>query len=277
MNQLRGTTAIVTGSSRGIGLAIAIQLAGKGVNLALNGRDQGRLEKAAQRVRALGVDVVSVAGDITAETVRDELVTRTLEAFGSIEILINNAGIEPLIAFDAQSPAAIVCAIDLNYTATVLLTHQVLPHMLANRHGHIVAVASTMGLKGQPYGATYSGTKAAQIKWAEALRVELRDSGIGVSVVCPGIVAGAGIVGELTNATGIQPPRTATVTSHQVAEAVVKAIETNARQLIVQPGPLRTLLALDTLCPASGDAISRALGVEGYMRKLGEFGRERAR
>ncbi len=199
MNQLRGTTAIVTGSSRGIGLAIAIQLAGKGVNLALNGRDQG------------------------------------------------------------------------------LLTHQVLPHMLANRHGHIVAVASTMGLKGQPYGATSSGTKAAQIKWAEALRVELRDSGIGVSVVCPGIVAGAGIVGELTNATGIQPPRTATVTSHQVAEAVVKAIETNARQLIVQPGPLRTLLALDTLCPASGDAISRALGVEGYMRKLGEFGRERAR
>jgi short-subunit dehydrogenase len=149
------------------------------------------------------VEVVSLAGDITVESVREGLVARTLEAFGMIEILVNNAGIEPLVAFDTQTVAEIVRAIELNYIATVLLTHQVLPHMLAKGRGHIVAVSSTMGPKGQPYAPpTYSGTKAAQVKWAEAVRAELRGSGVGVSAVCPGIVAGAGIVGELTKVTG---------------------------------------------------------------------------
>jgi 3-oxoacyl-[acyl-carrier protein] reductase len=117
MKDLRGKHAIITGCSRGIGMEVAKLLATAGVHLAMHARDGDRLHKAAESVRALGVQAITVAGDITNRTVRSELVARSLQAFGSIDLLINTVGIEPMARFATQSEDEMVTTIEVNLTA----------------------------------------------------------------------------------------------------------------------------------------------------------------
>jgi short-subunit dehydrogenase len=271
MRDLHGKHAIVTGSSRGIGLEIAKVLASEGVSLAMNARDGARLGKAAEGVRAIGTQVITVSGDIRSPSVRAELVRTATRAFETIDLLINNVGFEPMAEFSTQREEEIVSTIEINLIAPLLLARQLIPAMVSRGHGYIVAVSSGTGLMGQPFAATYSATKAAEVKWAEALRAELAGSGVGVSVVCPGMVTGAGIVKAFQDATGIQPPRITTVSAEQVAQAVLKAIRTDAGMIIVQPGPMRLLLALGLLFPGVGDGIARSMGVYAYMKQLADW------
>jgi short-subunit dehydrogenase len=250
---------------------VARTLAREGVNVTMNARDNNRLQKATREIGALGARAISISGDLTESSVRAELVAKSLEEFGSIEILINNAGAEPITSFAAQTEEDIIKTIELNLTATLLLTRQVIPLMLSQKRGHIVTVASGAGKKGQAYAATYSATKAGQVKWAEGLRAELKGTGVDISVVCPSMVRGAGVVKEFADATGTRPPRLATVSPQQVAEAVLKAITKNSRENIVQPGPIRLLLAFDLLFPSLGDRIARILRVHEYFQKVAEW------
>jgi short-subunit dehydrogenase len=141
--------------------------------------------------------------------------------------------------------------------------------MLEQRRGHVVMMSSLGGKKGSPYSATYAATKAGLIAWASAVREELRGSGVGVSVVSPGFVSEAGMFAVRNRRA---PWLLGTSTPEAVARAVVRAIARDVGEIIVNPGPIRPMLALDALSPSLATWILRASGLHDYYREQADSG-----
>ena len=163
MKELRGRTALITGASRGLGLVIAKALAREGMNVVLAARSPELLEQLAAEIRQMGVRAIAYPTDVADEAQLRHLVEATLQEFGSIDVLINNAGIEAFRPYHLINPEDIVQTIQVNLTATMLLTRFVLPHMLKAGRGHVVNMGSTAGKYGPAFGAAYGATKAAMI------------------------------------------------------------------------------------------------------------------
>jgi 3-oxoacyl-[acyl-carrier protein] reductase len=188
---LRGKAALVTGSSRGLGRAIAVELAREGCRVCLCARSQGTLDDAAAEVRALGVDAVAVVADVTTERGIREVVEAAHRAFGRLDILVNNVGGSVGTSF-LDSPAEDwQRAIDLNLMPAVRASRLAVPHMRAAGGGAIVNVASIYGREwGGAYAQrpTYIAAKAAEIGMSKALAMELAPHGIRVNAVAPGSI-----------------------------------------------------------------------------------------
>ena len=152
MENLRGANAIVTGASRGIGVYIARALAKEGVNLALAARSTTELETVRAEMEALGVRAIAIQCDVAKAADRAELVRRTDAELGSIDILINNAGIERVARFDEALESDILDTLTINLEAPMLLTRAIVPGMLARNRGHVVNIASGAGKVGVAYG-----------------------------------------------------------------------------------------------------------------------------
>ncbi len=182
MKELRGKNALLTGGSRGIGLFIGRALAAEGVNLALAARSADPLRRAARELSAMGVRAMALPADVTDESSRRVLIERTEAELGSIDLLVNNAGIDQWILFARQKQEDIRRIIEVNLLAPLFLTRLVLPGMLERGRGHIVTISSLGGKKGAPYEASYAASKAGLIEWTNALRLELEGSGVGASV-----------------------------------------------------------------------------------------------
>ncbi len=177
---------------------------------------------------------------------------------------VNNAGVEFEGAFASQSQDDIASAIEVNLVAPIALTRRVLPSMLASRLVHIVNIASLGGKRGVPYDAVYCATKAGLIEWSHALRLETADHGVGVSVICPGYVTGAGMFARI----GMKPPLSmGSCTPEQVANAVVHAIQRNRGEIIVNATPVRPLLVLGALSPGLMDWLLIRMGIVGFQRR----------
>jgi 3-oxoacyl-[acyl-carrier protein] reductase len=188
---LRGKVALVTGSSRGIGRAIAVELAREGCRVALCARGKESLEAAAAEVRALGAEVVAAAADVTTEGGVREAVDATLAAFGGIDVLVNNVGGSTGSSFLESGAEEWQRAIDLNLIPAVRLSRLVVPSMRARGGGAIVNVASIYGREwGGAYvrRPTYIAAKAAEIGMSKALAMELAPHGIRVNSVAPGSI-----------------------------------------------------------------------------------------
>ncbi len=264
MKQLRGGIALVTGGSRGLGPHIARALAGEGMDIVLAARDAAGLARAAASVRARGVRAVVVPADLAAVAERERLAREAEAAFGPIDVLVNNAGVEPTGPFAAFDAATIAQTVEVNVTAPIHLASLLLPGMIARRRGHLVHLASLAGKKGAPYDAVYSGTKAALVEWSSALRPELRGTGVGSSVICPGYVTGEGMFARF----GVQPPALlGSCTPEQVARAVVRAIRRDEPEIIVNSRPVRPLLALYQLFPSLGERLLGGLGITEFQRR----------
>lgn len=270
MKDLKGKNAILTGSSKGIGVYIAKALAREGIRLVLAARTVDLLDSVAGEVAKLGVKVIAIPTDVTVEAELHSLVDRTQKELGSIDILINNAGIVQYIKFSNQRPNDIIQIIATDLTAPLLLINKVLPEMLKRGSGHIVNVASMAGKKGIPYEATYAAAKAGLAEYSNALRLELEGTGVGVSAICPVYVTKVGTFAVH----GYPAPRlVGSVTPEQVASAVIKVIRRNIGELLVRPTPTRPLLALNSLSPSLGNRIIRAMGVIKLQKKMaGELG-----
>ena len=156
MNELRGRNVIITGASAGLGVRVAKALAAEGMNVVLAARRAEELEQVANEIRSLGVKAVAIPTDVSDDAQLKSLVERTMTEFGSIDVLVNNAGIEAFRSFHELDPADIRRTIDVNLTATLLLTRYVLPHMVQARRGHIVNMASTAGKYGHGSCARWS-------------------------------------------------------------------------------------------------------------------------
>jgi 3-oxoacyl-[acyl-carrier protein] reductase len=181
-----GRVAIVTGAARGLGRAAAERLYERGAGVAVNVRDVARAEALAG---SLGVRALAVPGDITADGAPDEIVRRTLDRFGRIDILVNNAAFARSTRFPNLSPQEFREALEVNLTAPFLLTKAVLPTMQAQRYGRIINISSSAGrMVSTLGGAHYTASKAGLLGLTRASAKELGKFGITVNAVCPGMI-----------------------------------------------------------------------------------------
>jgi short-subunit dehydrogenase len=269
MKNLRGSNAILTGASRGLGTLMADALAAEGINVALAARTREGLENVRDEISKHDVKVVCVPTDVTDPEQLETLVTTASSELGPIDILVNNAGIEATHPFDDYPPDDIVRLITTNLTSPMLLTRKVIPGMLRRERGHIVNIASLAGKGGFPYQAPYAASKAALIMFTHTLRTELVDTPIGCSVICPGFVGEEGMYAQLERETGVRASRVLGVSRpEKVAEAVVKALKTNPSELIVNPSPMRPLIAMSQLFPDTAPRVLKGLGVLKLARRI---------
>jgi len=181
-----GRIAIVTGAARGLGRAAAARLYERGASVVVNVRDQARADAVAA---SLGDRALAVAGDITADGFPEELARRTLERFGRIDVLVNNAAHARTTRFPTLSAEEFREALEVNMTAPFLLSKAVLPAMQAQRYGRIVNVSSSAGrMVSTLGGAHYTASKAGMLGLTRAAAKELGPFGITVNAICPGLI-----------------------------------------------------------------------------------------
>jgi len=186
---LDGKVALVTGASRGIGLAIARSLAKMGAKLGLCARDPKRLEDAASDLRAGSTSVVAIPADVRRADEIASLVKGIEQALGPIEILINNAGIGYFAPVHEASEANWDAVLDTNLKSAFLLSKAVAPGMIQRRGGHIINIASLAGKNSFAGGGIYCASKWGLLGLTQCMAEDLRPHGIRVSAICPGSVA----------------------------------------------------------------------------------------
>ena len=185
---LVGKTALVTGASRGIGLAVAERLAELGADVAISARDAARLDAAAAALRKHGVRVATLVADLTQPSVAS-VIEKAEQSLGPLDILVNNAGVgwfKPVQEFSEADWDAIL---DTNLKAVFLLTKAAAPGMIRRRTGHIVNIASLAGKNTFAGGAIYCASKWGLLGFTGCMAEDLRAYNIRVSAVCPGSVA----------------------------------------------------------------------------------------
>ncbi|HTA74193.1 MAG TPA: glucose 1-dehydrogenase [Gemmatimonadaceae bacterium] len=181
-----GRVAIITGAARGLGRAVAVRLIERGARVSVNVRDAERAEAVA---RDLGPQALAVPGDIAAPGIPDAIARQTLDRFGRIDILVNNAALATSTRFGDLSADEWRLALEVNVTAPFLLTKAVLPAMKAQQYGRIVNISSTAGKTVSTLGgAHYTTSKAALQGLTRAAAKELGAFGITVNAVCPGMI-----------------------------------------------------------------------------------------
>lgn len=183
-------TAIITGSSRGIGAAIALRLAKDGFNIALNDLNEGMFENnsIAEDIRALGVEAEIFCADVSNYGQCEEMVKAVKERFGTIDVLVNNAGItrDGLMARMPEEQYDMVIAVNQKSVFNMMkLAGNV---MIRQKHGRIVNLASVAGLYGNPGQINYSASKAAIIGMTKTAAKELGSRNINVNAVAPGFI-----------------------------------------------------------------------------------------
>ncbi len=194
-----------------------------------------------------------------------DLADTAVSVFGRIDILINNAGLEEVVPYQRQDPEQIRATVLTNVMAPLLLTRMLLPAMLERSDGHIISIASMAGRLGMPFGSTYSGTKAALSEWALSLWMELKDTGVTVTTICPGFVTDAGMFARKGRDA---PGSIGSCTPEQVAEAVLKALHSNKPEILVNSMPVRPLMALKSINPVAAASLGDKLGLVKFLRSL---------
>jgi short-subunit dehydrogenase len=261
MKDLRNSTAIITGASHGIGVHIARVLATEGVNLALAARSTSELDQVAAEMSGLGVRAVAIQCDVADPVARRSLVDAATAEFGSIDLLINNAGIETTVRFEEQDPEDFEHMVQVNLIAVTALSRLVVPGMLERGRGHVVNIASLAGKAGTPYEAAYATTKHGMIGFTRSLRGEYHGTGVGFSAICPGFVSDVGMYADSMVEIGIKAPWTlGTSKPEKVAKAVLKAVKHNKAEIIVNPNATRVLLTIAEASPTLGEWLMRRMG-----------------
>ena len=226
--EIRGKVVIVTGASSGIGEATAREFGRQGAKVVLAARRVDRLEKLAEEITALGngAEALVVQADLSKLEDIKSLVEQTLEKFGRIDVLVNNAGFGRLDWLENLDPVKdIEAQFAVNVLGVVQTTRQVLPVMIAQRAGHIINMCSMAGLVGTPTYTIYAASKHAVHGFSEALRREVKPWGIHVSLIYPG-----GVSTEFGKHAGIKRKTKATtpkfmlLTPEEVGQAVTRLV-----------------------------------------------------
>ena len=186
---LRGRIALVTGASRGIGLAIARLLGQIGARISICGRNSVTLEQAASSLRGEGIETVAIQADVASAADVSNLVRRTQEELGAIDILVNNAGIGRFGPFHEFGEADWDAVLGTNLKSVFLVSRAVVPEMIRRQAGHIVNISSLAGKHTFAGGTIYCASKWGLMGLSGSMAEDLRGYGIRVSVICPGSVA----------------------------------------------------------------------------------------
>ncbi len=189
MTDLKNKKAIITGGSRGIGKAIATALAREGVHIAITGRNEKNLQEAATELKALGTEVSYAQFDVSDYAAVQEGIRTCIDNLGSIDILINNAGIAAFGSFIEMDVAQWSRIVQTNLLGMYYVTKEVLPHLLDKNEGDIINISSTAGLNGNANVSAYSASKFGVIGMSQSLMKEVRKHNIRVCTLTPSTVA----------------------------------------------------------------------------------------
>lgn len=255
-SDLRGAVVAVTGASAGIGRECVLAFARAGARVAAAARRLDRLEALAAEVRALGGEVLVMKADVAeADDVR-RFVQATVERFGRLDVMVNNAGYGVRGTVEETPIAAYERLMRVNYLGTVHGCQAAIPVMRRQRAGVIVNVSSIVGHRSLPTGGAYAATKAAQISLTEALRVELRGSGVRACSVHPvGTKTEFGEVVARESGAAIDAPVGPQQSARTVAEAIVRCARRPRPE--VYPYPIsRAIVWLSALAPGLCDWVA---------------------
>jgi short-subunit dehydrogenase len=266
----KGRTALVTGASRGIGTLIARELAAWGGHVVLTGRSAADLEEVTAQLAATGADVSFLPADLTQRGAAETLVRAIEDQRGGIDLLVNNAGGDPLREFHTMTVEENLHILQLNLTAPLALSRMVLDGMLHRGHGHIVNISAMAGRVAFPYTEVYAAAKDGLIGFTRVLRSDYRARGVSASVLILGAIRGAGQGQRMLDEAGMKASAASMAPAEQVARAVVRAVRKDRLELVVMPGPGRLLRALLDYFPRLGPAINRAAGATTTMQKIME-------
>ena len=265
----QGRTALVTGASRGIGPLIAAQIARQGGHVVLTGRSAADLKAVTAELAAEGADVSFIPADLTQPGAAQTLVQAIEHQRGGIDVLVNNAGGDPLREFHTMTIEENLRTLQLNLIAPLALSHAALPGMLRRGRGHIVNISAMAGRVSFPYTEVYAAAKDGLIGFTRVLRADYHARGVSASVLILGAIRGAGQGQRMLEesgmtASGFMAP------AESVARAVTKAVTKDRAELIIMPGPGRLLRAVMDYFPALGPALNRVAGATTTMQKIME-------
>jgi len=189
MDSFQGRTALVTGASSGIGLALARDLAGRGADVIVAARSKDKLEAVAEEIRAGGGRAHVFVADLGEAGSAERLYAEIAAAGLRVDLLVNNAGYGrwgEFLSFDREDNARMV---QLNITSLTELCHLAIPDMIERGGGGVINIGSTASFVPVPYSAVYGATKGYVIKFTEALRFEYAGKGVRIMTICPGATA----------------------------------------------------------------------------------------
>ena len=226
METLRGKVAVVTGGSRGIGLAIARALAAEGVNVSVTGLSDAHLSAARSKIESAGPSAVeTLRADVRRYDEIERAINATVGRFGGLDILINNAGVGVFAEVADMTPAQWSEVIDTNITGVFNACHAAIPHLRRRGGGSIINISSLSGTNPFVRGAAYCASKAAVNAFSESLMQEVRYDQIRVSYVAPGSVATEFALGDPAKGAEWK------VAPEEVAEVVVNLLRHPTRSL----------------------------------------------
>jgi NADP-dependent 3-hydroxy acid dehydrogenase YdfG len=258
---LRGKVVAITGGARGIGKATARALVLKGATVAIGDLD---LDLAQRTASELGGETLALELDVTRRDSFEGFLDQVEERLGSLDVLVNNAGIMPLGKFVEEDDATARRMVDINVHGVMYGMKLALPRMQRRGSGHLVNIASQAGKTGFPGGATYCGTKHFVVGVSEAVRAELRGTGIEISCVMPAVVnteLGSGLTE--TRAIKVLEPE-------DVAEAIVGALERPKFDVFVPRESVAIYKFMNMLPRGAREGIGRFLKADKVLTDVDE-------
>jgi len=231
MESLKGKNALVTGAGKGIGKAIALALANEGVNTALLARSESDLREVAKKIEALGVKASVVTADVADITAVNSAIEKAKADLGTIDILINNAGIATFGSFLELEPTQWEQIIKVNLMGVYYVTRAVLPDMIAQETGDIINISSTAGQRGSASTSAYSASKFAVIGLTESLMQEVRKHNIRVTSLTPSTV-----VTDLAYSSNLIKNADRVMHPEDFAELIIAQLKLNRRVFVKEAG-----------------------------------------
>jgi len=233
---MKDKVVIITGASSGIGKALAFSFGHEGAKIVITGRKEAPLLEVSHELSTLGIDNLPIVSDVSIEADNAEMVKKTIEKYGKIDILINNAGISMRSMFEDCDLNVIKTLMDINFYGTVYATKYALPYIKATK-GSIVGVSSIAGYRGLPVRSGYSASKFAMNGFLEALRTELLHTGVHVLTACPGFTASnirvASLGADGSSKGDSMRDEGNMMSSEEVADRILKAVKNRDRGMIL--------------------------------------------